>query len=54
MSNGIFLLVLVALGFVFLIYFNRRAKNYEERHKGEPNPIKEWLQGEDDKEDDKP
>lgn len=51
MSNGVFLLVLIALGFVFLIYFNRRAKNYQERHPGEKNPIDKWLTGKDDDKD---
>ncbi|MYL82056.1 nucleoside transporter [Desulfovibrio aerotolerans] len=53
MSNGVFLLVLIALGFVFLIYFNRRAKNYQERHPGEKNPIDTWLTGKDDNKDQK-
>lgn len=52
MSNSVFLLVLVAFGFVILIYFNRRAKNFKERHPGEKNPINEWMTGEDDKKDD--
>ncbi len=52
MSNGAFLLVLVALGFAFLLYFNRRAKNFRERHPGEKNPITRWLTGKDDKDDD--
>jgi hypothetical protein len=51
MSNGVFLLVLVAFGFVVLVYFHRRAKNYQERHPGKENPIKEWMTGEDEKDD---
>lgn len=53
MSNGVFLLVLIAFGFVILVYFNRRAKNYQERHPGEENPINEWMTGRDDKDDNK-
>lgn len=51
MSNGMFLLVLIAFGFVFLIYFNRRAKNYRKRHPGEKNPITYWMRGKDDDDD---
>ncbi|MHC1789798.1 nucleoside transporter [Solidesulfovibrio sp.] len=53
MSNGVFLLVLIALGFVFLIYFNRRARNYRDRHPGEKNPIDRWMTGKDDDTDQK-
>ncbi|EHJ49473.1 nucleoside transport protein 1 [Solidesulfovibrio carbinoliphilus subsp. oakridgensis] len=63
MSNGVFLLLLIVFGFVILAYFNRRAKNYTERHaarKGAPskdgagkdNPIDYWLTGRRDKDDD--
>jgi len=59
MSNGVFLLILVVFGFVVLAYFNRRAKNFRERHpggkKGSPgkgNPIDFWMTGKDDKDDD--
>ena len=40
------------LGFVFLIYFNRRAKNYRDRHPGEKNPIDRWMTGKDDEKKD--
>jgi len=49
MSNGMFLLVLIAFGFVILLYFNRRAKNYQERHPGKDNPITKWMTGKDGK-----
>ncbi|EFL51023.1 hypothetical protein DesfrDRAFT_2182 [Solidesulfovibrio fructosivorans JJ]] len=49
MSNGAFLLVFIALGFVILMYFNRRAKNYRDRHPGKSNPIDYWLTGKIDK-----
>lgn len=52
MSNGVFLLVLIALGFVFLIYFNRRAKSYKDRHPGEKNPYDQWMTGKDEDNDD--
>ena len=42
MSNGVFLLVLIALGFVFLIYFNRRAKNFRTATPGRKIP---WTSG---------
>ena len=45
MSNGMFLLVLIVFGFVILVYFNRRAKNYQKRHPGEENPIDAWMTG---------
>jgi hypothetical protein len=45
MSNGAFLIVLIALGFAMLLYFNRRSKNYRQRHPGEDNPIDQWLTG---------
>lgn len=45
MSNGLFLLVMIAIGFVFLIYFNRRARNYDKRHPGRDNPIDRWMTG---------
>lgn len=48
MSNGAFLLVLIALGFVMLAYFNRRSRNYRRRHPGEDNPIDRWLTGRED------
>ncbi|MGD9608178.1 MAG: nucleoside transporter [Desulfovibrionaceae bacterium] len=51
MSDSWFLLVLVALGFVMLLYFNRRAKNYRDRHPGRDNPVNRWLTGEDDPDD---
>lgn len=51
MSDGAFLLVFIALGFVILLYFNRRAKNYKDRHPGKDNPIDYWLTGKDDKDD---
>lgn len=51
MSDSMFLLVLIALGFVFLIYFNRRSKNYRDRHPGRDNPVDRWLTGKDDKDD---
>ena len=54
MSNGAFLFVLIALGFVFLIYFNRRARNFKDRHPGEKNPIDQWMTGKDDDKDQKP
>lgn len=53
MSNGVFLLVLIALGFVFLIYFNRRAKNFKDSHPGEENPLDQWMTGKDEDKDDK-
>jgi hypothetical protein len=51
MSNSVFLLVVIALGFVILMYFNRRAKNYRNRHPGRDNPIVHWMTGRDDKDD---
>jgi hypothetical protein len=51
MGNGAFLLVLIALGFVILIYFHRRAKRFQDRHPGKKNPIDDWLTGKDDKDD---
>ena len=51
MSNGVFLLVLIGLGFAFLIYFHQRSRNYQERHPGEDNPVDKWMTGEDDKND---
>jgi hypothetical protein len=47
MSNGVFLLVLIGLGFAFLLYFHQRSKNYEERHPGEDNPVDKWMTGKD-------
>ncbi|WP_428567459.1 MAG: nucleoside transporter [Solidesulfovibrio sp. DCME] len=52
MSNGMFLLVLIAFGFVILIYFNRRARNYKRRHPGGDNPIDRWMTGKDNRDDD--
>ena len=49
MSNGMFLLVLIVFGFVILAYFNRRAKNYKDRHPGRDNPIDKWMTGKDDR-----
>jgi len=49
MSNGMFLLVLIVFGFVVLIYFNRRARNYQKRHPGEKNPVTKWMTGKDEK-----
>ena len=53
MSNGMFLLVLIVFGFVILAYFNRRAKNYKDRHPGRDNPIDKWMTGKDDRKDDR-
>ncbi len=68
MSNGVFLLLLIVFGFVILAYFNRRVRNYAERHKadkdvlskdgsdkgdpGKDNPIYFWLTGRRGKGDD--
>ncbi|EKO39374.1 MAG: hypothetical protein B193_1922 [Solidesulfovibrio magneticus str. Maddingley MBC34] len=52
MSNGAFLLVLIGLGFAFLIYFRQRSRNYQERHPGEDNPVDKWMTGEDKKDED--
>lgn len=58
MSTGVFLLILIVFGFVVLAYFNRRAKNFRERHPGDKaspgkgNPIDFWMTGKDDKDDD--
>jgi hypothetical protein len=51
MSNGVFLIIFIAFGFVILSYFNRRAKNYQKRHPDKDNPIKKWMTGEDGKDD---
>lgn len=51
MSNGMFLLILIVFGFVILAYFNRRARNYKERHPGKDNPIDKWMTGKDDRDD---
>lgn len=51
MSNGVFLIVLIALGFVMLTYFNRRSKNFRKRHPGEDDPIDQWLTGREDKDE---
>lgn len=53
MSNGMFLLVLIVFGFVILAYFNRRAKNYKDRHPGRDNPIDKWMTGKGDRKDDR-
>jgi hypothetical protein len=53
MSNGVFLIVLIAIGFAMLLYFNRRAKNFQDRHPDEDNPIEQWLTGRDDREETK-
>lgn len=45
MSDGAFLLVVIALGFVILAYFHRRARNYRQRHPGRDNPVEWWLTG---------
>ncbi len=52
MGNGMFLLVMIVFGFVILIYFNRRARNYKDRHPGEKNPVDQWMTGKDDRDDD--
>lgn len=51
MSNGAFLIVLIVFGFVILLYFNRRARNFRDRHPGQDNPITRWLTGRDDRDD---
>lgn len=52
MGNGMFLLVMIVFGFVILIYFNRRARNYKDRHPGEKNPVDQWMTGKDERDDD--
>lgn len=52
MSNSVFLIVLIALGFAMLAYFNRRSKNFRRRHPGEEDPVEHWWTGRD--EDDRP
>jgi hypothetical protein len=51
MSTKVFILVVVAIGVLYMVYFrrmqDRRDKN---RRPGERNPIRDWLRGGDDKE----
>ncbi|MBN2139853.1 MAG: nucleoside transporter [Desulfovibrionaceae bacterium] len=45
MSTKVFVLVIVALGFGYIIYFARMKKRYDKRHPGKKNPVQFWLKG---------
>ena len=56
MSNLAFVLAIVAIGLGYYIYFERRKKNWQDRHPGEKhNPLDEWLTGKrpEDKDEDR-
>jgi hypothetical protein len=47
MSDAAFLLVIIALGVAFYIYFERMKRRHSKRHPNEENPIRRWLRGKD-------
>jgi len=51
MSTNVFLIVILAIGVMFLILFWRMEKRQDEREPGRENPIRRWLTGKRDDED---
>jgi hypothetical protein len=45
MSTRLFLLVVLALGGLYLFYFERMRKRREKDGKGEDKPLNTWLSG---------
>ena len=51
MSTKAFILVVVAIGVLYMILFKRMQDRREQRRRpGERNPIRDWLKGGDDEE----
>lgn len=54
MSTKAFILVVAAIGILYMILFARMKKRREERRRpGERNPIQDWLKGGDDEDEKK-
>ncbi|EGJ48425.1 hypothetical protein V6C53_12465 [Desulfocurvibacter africanus] len=51
MSTTMFLLVILAIGVLYLIFFNRMEERRDRRAPREENPIRRWLTGKRDDED---
>ncbi|WP_169432900.1 hypothetical protein [Desulfocurvibacter africanus] len=51
MSTTVFLLVILAIGVLYLIFFNRMEERRDRRAPREENPIRRWLTGKRDDED---
>ena len=45
MRTSLFILVVLGLGFLLTIYFERRRKNFDQKHPGQENPIQSWFSG---------
>jgi len=51
MSTTAFILVVAAIGVLYMIFFKRMQDRSERRRKpGERNPVRYWLKGKDDTE----
>lgn len=51
MSTEVFILVVVAIGVLYTVYFRRmQDRSDKKRRPGERNPVRDWLRGGDDKE----
>jgi hypothetical protein len=49
MRTSLFILVVAAIGVVYMAYFKRlKDRAASRRRKGEENPVRYWLKGQDD------
>lgn len=54
MSTKAFILVIAAIGVLYMVLFARMKKRRDQRRRsGERNPIQDWLKGGDDKDEEK-
>ncbi len=51
MSTTMFLLVILAIGVLYLVFFNRMEVRRDRRKPREENPVRRWLTGKHDDED---
>lgn len=53
MSATFFILIIAAIGVLYMVYFRRMKNRADSRRRGgEENPVKYWLKGEEDDPDD--
>jgi hypothetical protein len=48
MSTSFFILVIAAIGALYMVFFRRMKNRAESRRRGGENPVKYWLKGDED------